>query len=60
MSEWIEWKGGECPVSDGVLVEIRYRDGEIDAPWLGQYYRWTHGGGAGDIISYRIIKEKEE
>src|SRR5687768_15104235 len=27
MSEWIEWKGGECPVPRGTLIDVRYRDG---------------------------------
>ena len=25
MGEWIEWKGGECPVAKNVMVECRYR-----------------------------------
>lgn len=25
---WVEWKGGECPVSKGVMVDVRYRCGK--------------------------------
>jgi hypothetical protein len=27
---WIEWSGGECPVDRNELVEVKYRDGEIE------------------------------
>lgn len=27
MSDWIEWKGGECPVPDRTEVRVRCRDG---------------------------------
>lgn len=26
---WIEWGGGECPVEEGELVDVKYRDGAI-------------------------------
>lgn len=26
MSDWIEWKGGEQPVKDWTLIDVRYRD----------------------------------
>ena len=25
---WIEWGGGECPVEEGTLVDVRFRDGD--------------------------------
>lgn len=28
---WIDWPGGECPVPDGTLVEVRLRNGDIHA-----------------------------
>lgn len=34
---WIEWKGGECPVGDDSLVDVRFPDGSeyfnTDADW---------------------------
>jgi hypothetical protein len=30
---WIEWAGGEMPVANGALVDVRHRDG---AEHLGQ------------------------
>ncbi|MBW9334533.1 hypothetical protein FEE59_13525 [Herbaspirillum sp. RU 5E] len=60
MSEWIEWKGGECPVDGNIFVTIKYRDGEIEEDWPARFYRWDHRILDDDIIAYRIVKEKEE
>jgi len=54
---WIEWNGGECPVAEGVMVWIRFRDGDEcpvgdDDYWLD----WQHGGHDGDIIAYRVVE----
>lgn len=27
---WIEWGGGECPVEEGTLVDVRFRNGADD------------------------------
>lgn len=56
---WIPWAGGECPVDEKVLVEVRLRSGaacinqeaKMGADWL-----WDHDGGPGDIIAYRVSK----
>ena len=29
-TDWIEWKGGKCPVPLTAFVTVRYRDGEED------------------------------
>ena len=56
---WIEWKGGECPVQDGVEIYAKMRDGVIcrslePRGWCG----WQHDPRAPalDIVAYRIIK----
>lgn len=51
---WIEWKGGECPVPEGVRVEVVFRDfyGDMRCP---ETFRWGHKGDGSDIIAYRII-----
>ncbi len=61
---WIEWKGGECPVPVGTLVEVRFRSGEVHVGEAGASLDWAHadvanGGGAlsgWDVIAYRIVK----
>lgn len=59
---WIEWHGGECPVLNGVRVDVQYRCGESarnvpanmsadagEACWLKRGYMY-------DIIAYRLAK----
>lgn len=58
--EWIEWAGGECPVADGVQVEIRLRNGQ-STQGTGCGYGW-HRNIFGwfseyDIVAYRILSE---
>jgi hypothetical protein len=55
-SEWIEWKGGECPIpgvrewryrfSDGLEGTARHEPAESCI--------WNHRGGRGDIVAYRV------
>lgn len=26
--DWIEWKGGDCPVPEGTLIQVQFLDGE--------------------------------
>ena len=58
---WIEWGGGECPVSDSTIVEVRYRNGEVKAAAPADFYEWGHGRPhfvttGRDIIAYRLHK----
>lgn len=65
MSDWIEWKGGECPVKVGTLVDVKYRDGHVMCATpageivAGTEYDasgafWNHDGAHNDIIAYRL------
>lgn len=66
MTDWIEWKGGACPVPPETLVEIRTADGLVsvnleagDAMGVGEINWWQHQCHPDDhIIAYRIIKEQ--
>lgn len=54
---WIKWKGGECPIPDGVLFKFRFRDGEeYKAYDNASKWCWEHRGIDGDIIAYRVLK----
>lgn len=67
--EWIEWKGGDCPVPKGTLVDVRYRNGheEIGIPageHSGSSYRmnaidWADNGFSADITAYRLHRPQE-
>lgn len=60
-SEWIEWKGGACPVPIGTKVEVRHRSGGVFLDRAGvkdSFARdWQHTGMMGDILAYRVIDE---
>jgi len=55
--EWIEWHGGECPVTPEYTVEVRFRDGDVvrdDAP---HRWDWNHLDYHGDIVAYRVLSK---
>lgn len=59
---WIKWRGGECPVPKGTLVDVKYRDGgeascvpAMEFVSGGRFaVEWDHSGTNGDIIGYRL------
>ena len=50
------WPGGECPVPEGVCVEVYLRDSTTHI-WdkYAHASDWSHKGLDGDIIGYRIL-----
>jgi hypothetical protein len=61
MSEWIEWKGGDCPVPGDTFVEVKDRDGTLWSEWPASFHDWKHGTDFPDEepVSYRIITKPE-
>lgn len=62
--DWIEWKGGECPVDGDAKVDIRMRF-NLELPRThARFLNWEHGsamgGTAGDIIAYRLSSPSAE
>lgn len=55
---WIRHRGGKCPVDKYELVDYRMRDGEVMTREAGAL-DWSHGGSAGDILSYRLHKPEQ-
>jgi len=51
---WIEWKGGECPVSSLVRVDTKHRCGRVDTNRRADSAWWNHAGVVGDIVAYRL------
>ena len=57
---WIEWKGGECPVEKGALVDVIWKDGTervgVKALHIGGagHKFWVADGMVNDIIAYRL------
>lgn len=69
--EWIEWNGGDCPVSSETLVDVEYADGIkeyyvraglLDKDCAGQPDSWwKHQGHPSEhIVAYRIIPDSDQ
>jgi hypothetical protein len=56
MGKWIEWGGGDQPVEDSVVVSVMFRRGNVSTPMRAEMWSWSHHGGNGDIIAYRIVE----
>jgi hypothetical protein len=60
---WIPWSGGECPLPESKLAEVRLQDGQqgrfesIDLLTHRSWQKWNCGG---DIIAYRPILAEQE
>ena len=52
---YVEWRGGDCPVSGDTVVECKLRDGRVfknlasDVSWE----HWKHESSV-DVIGYRV------
>lgn len=54
---WIEWNGGECPVSGDDIVDVAYSTyGAKLFSAAADSLRWSKCGLVGDIIAYRLHK----
>lgn len=61
---WIEWKGGERPVGPDVIVDVRFRAGDVRRGPANEYY-WRPfknpaANPAAEIIAYRLAALSEE
>ncbi len=55
--EWIEWKGGECPVDPNSRPMYRMRGGGKEScDVLAKHLTWQHIGGASwEIVAYKVL-----
>ena len=61
-NEWIEWRGGACPVHETARVSIRFGNGEIHTNKRPGGLRWDwmwRGKAGGDIVAYKIEREED-
>jgi hypothetical protein len=54
MSQWNKWDGGDCPVREGVIVCVKFRD-LMTAEEVGEMFEWEHTGCYDDIVWYKEI-----
>lgn len=55
MTDWIDWRGGECPVPRGTRIDVMFRDG-TSCGRVAPGGSWRHDGGADDVVGYRRIE----
>ena len=60
MGKWIEWRGGECPVTDGTAVEIGARNGGVWSTNKASDYYWGDDGSSCDIVRYRVVDDEAD
>lgn len=53
VDDWIEWHGGDCPVSPSTRVDYRIRNGDEGSDAAGNLV-WAYGDESYDIAAYRI------
>lgn len=63
---WMEWGGGECPIENGVLVDVKIRNGRTEyaqkahfAGGYASYPFWRSDNSGGDIIAYRLHQPQQ-
>ncbi len=52
---WIEWKGGECQVERGTLVDVKYVNGVTNTGVSALTHEWDML----DIVAYRLHKPEQ-
>ena len=57
---WIDWDGGECPVTPGTVVAVKFRSGKVLEPRLAFNCEWDHDDNAGDIVKYCTVTEQPD
>ncbi|EPK7525631.1 hypothetical protein P7S38_002492 [Klebsiella variicola] len=57
---WIDWGGGECPVSASEMVDVIFGHGGRMSTNIADCWRWNHSGTSSDIIAYRPHKPLEQ
>lgn len=60
MGKWIRWSGGECPVADGTVVKIEFRDGGRRYTDKASDWYWGDDGDSCNIIRYRVVDDESE
>lgn len=57
--DWIDWGGGECPVSASEMVDVIFGHGGRMSTNIADCWRWNHSGNDSDIIAYRLHQPQE-
>ena len=54
---WVEHDGAAaCPVPDDTVVDIKFRNGEVESNTKALWWSWGTSGGPYEIVEYRVVK----
>lgn len=53
---WLPWEGGECPVDEVDVIDIRFRDGSKELGLFAGEVNWEHESSPFDVKYYRPAK----
>lgn len=54
---WVEHDGATmCPVPDDTVVDIKFRNGEVESNTKALWWSWGTNGGPYEIVAYRVAK----
>ena len=53
------WNGGDCPLPEGLDVEIEFRESGREPTDNYRNLRWSHTGGVWDIIAFKVLGTAE-
>lgn len=57
---WIDWPGGECPpVSTSTVVDVKFKNGNVQSGYPAGEYSWEHAWQGANIIAYRLHQPQE-
>lgn len=55
---WVENDGAAaCPVPDDTVVDIKFRNGEVESNTKALWWSWGTSGGPYEIVEYRVVKQ---
>lgn len=58
---WIDWGGGKHPpVSTNTVVDVKFKNGNVQSGYPAGEYSWEHEWAYSNIIAYRLHKPQEE
>ena len=58
---WIEWDGGNYPpVSTSTVVDVKFKDGQVQSGYPAGEYSWEHAWQGSNIIAYRLHQPQQE
>ena len=59
MNHWHVWMGGDCPLPEGLIVDVALRGGDALKEESPHLLRWEHHLDDRDIIAFRVVGLEE-